>query len=1018
MREIMETNLEKLSNLTFEGILIHENGIAIDFNLPFLKLFGYKREELLGKNIPQLIAPKKYHKAIYKSIKNNYSQPFEIEGIKKNGSVFPLKVEVKEIQSEDNKNLRVASFRDVTQRVEAEKALLTSEEKYKKLSNLTFEGVLIHDNGIAVDFNLSFLKLFGYKREELLGKNMPQLITPKKHHKAIYKSIKNNYSLPFEIEGVKKNGSVFPLEIEARTIEKEGNKTLRVTSFRDITHRKKVENLLLISEEKFELLLESSEDMITVHDLDGTYLYYNGPSCYALTKEDVLGKTPYDFFEKEKADILVNIIKSVGKTGISKKIEIELNWFDEMKWFSEYFYLMKGDKEKGERIVKVCQDITERKKVENENIKLYATIEENEKKFSDLFEKSGAAIFIFENGVNIDCNQAALDLFKFKTKEDALKTHPSEISPEFQPNGQSSEEKRKEMLKIVLKNKTHRFEWTHLKSNGEKFPAEIILITTNYKPNDITVYVEVRDVTDLKKGEKEIVKAKKKVEKSEKYLHNIINNMGDAVYVKDNQRKVILVNNAFFEIFEISKDDIIGKLHSQNTTPKELKKFDMIDKQVLSDGKESVSEERLITRDNKAITISTRKTRFIDDSGKKYLIGVTRDISQTRVVEKELILSKEKAEESDRLKTEFLNNMSHEIRTPMNGILGFSELLNGPDLDDNKRKNFVSIIQNSGNQLLRVIDDIIEISKLETKQVILKEDKVNLNDLLLELFSVFDPKAKESQISLHLERGLSDSNSVILLDSLKLHKVLNNLLENALKFTNEGKINFGYKLENNKLEFFVSDTGIGIPKGKNKIIFKRFSQADKELSKKVGGLGLGLSIAKENVMLLGGDINVESKKEVGSTFRFNIPYKPIISDIKIDNNKLDDEKEFTFLIVEDEEINFMFIEILLLDKIKINCRIIHAINGKEAVEICENNTTIDLVLMDLKMPIMNGFEATRLIKKFRPSLPIIAQTAYTSEEDRKKAKEAGCNDFISKPIKKEILKKTINNFIKTNLKKG
>jgi CheY-like chemotaxis protein/anti-sigma regulatory factor (Ser/Thr protein kinase) len=320
--------------------------------------------------------------------------------------------------------------------------------------------------------------------------------------------------------------------------------------------------------------------------------------------------------------------------------------------------------------------------------------------------------------------------------------------------------------------------------------------------------------------------------------------------------------------------------------------------------------------------------------------------------------------------------------------------------------------------LLRVIDDIIEISKLETKQVKLKEEKVNLNDLLLELFSVFDTKAKESQISLHLERGLSDSNSVILLDSLKLHKVLNNLLENALKFTNEGKINFGYKLENNKLEFFVSDTGIGIPKGKNKIIFKRFSQADKELSKKVGGLGLGLSIAKENVMLLGGDINVESKKEVGSTFRFNIPYKPIISDIKIDNNKLDDEKEFTFLIVEDEEINFMFIEILLLDKIKINCRIIHAINGKEAVEICENNTTIDLVLMDLKMPIMNGFEATRLIKKFRPSLPIIAQTAYTSEEDRKKAKEAGCNDFISKPIKKEILKKTINNFIKENVKKG
>ena len=351
--------------------------------------------------------------------------------------------------------------------------------------------------------------------------------------------------------------------------------------------------------------------------------------------------------------------------------------------------------------------------------------------------------------------------------------------------------------------------------------------------------------------------------------------------------------------------------------------------------------------------------------------------------------------------------MSHEIRTPMNGILGFSELLNDPDLDDNKRKSFVNIIQNSGNQLLRVIDDIIEISKLETKQVILKEEKINLNDLLFELFSIFDLKAKENQISLYLKKGLSDSNSVILLDSLKLHKVMNNLLENALKFTNKGQINFGYKLNDHKLEFYVSDTGIGIPKEKMKIIFERFSQADKELSKKVGGLGLGLSIAKENVVLLGGDISVESKMMRGSTFKFEIPFKPFDLDIEIDENRLNNENEFTFLIVEDEEINFMFIEILLLEKLKIDCHIIHAINGKEAVEICKNNANIDLVLMDLKMPIMNGFEATRLIKEFRPNLPIIAQSAYTSDEDKEKAKDAGCNDFISKPIKKEILNRSI-----------
>lgn len=379
----------------------------------------------------------------------------------------------------------------------------------------------------------------------------------------------------------------------------------------------------------------------------------------------------------------------------------------------------------------------------------------------------------------------------------------------------------------------------------------------------------------------------------------------------------------------------------------------------------------------------------------------------------ELIEAKEKAEDADRLKTEFLNNMSHEIRTPMNGILGFSEFLNDPNLEDNKRKSFVKIIQNSGNQLLRVIDDIIEISRLETKQVKLREEKVNLNDLLFELFSIFDLKAKENEISLHLEKGLSDSDSVILLDSLKLHKVISNLLENALKFTNKGQIHFGYKLKDDKLEFYVSDTGIGIPKEKLEIIFDRFSQADKELSKKVGGLGLGLSIAKENVMLLGGDISVESRMMRGSTFSFDIPFQPFDSEIDIDETATENNHKFTFLIVEDEEINFMFIEILLLEKLKIDCRIIHALNGKKAVEICEDNADIDLVLMDLKMPIMNGFEATKLIKELRPNLPIIAQSAYTSDEDRKKAKDAGCDDFISKPIKKETLSNSINNFIKS-----
>jgi signal transduction histidine kinase len=380
---------------------------------------------------------------------------------------------------------------------------------------------------------------------------------------------------------------------------------------------------------------------------------------------------------------------------------------------------------------------------------------------------------------------------------------------------------------------------------------------------------------------------------------------------------------------------------------------------------------------------------------------------------KELIKAKEKAEESDQLKTEFINNMSHEIRTPMQGILGFSNFLNDENLSNEKRKNYVKIIENSGRQLLQIIDDILEISRLGTKQVILNDTKCNLNNLMFELFSVFNIKSKENKIPLYLDKGLRDEHCEILLDRVKLHKVLGNLLENAFKFTHSGQINFGYQINKGRIEFFVRDTGIGIKKEHLDTIFERFSQANKELSKKVGGLGLGLSIAKENVILLGGTLTVESELLVGSTFKFDIPFSQYDLDIPDKDSNEAIENSLTFLIVEDEEVNFMFIEILLLEKLKLKCRIIHAINGKEAVAYCKANEHIDLVLMDLKMPVMNGYEATRIIREFRPDLPIIAQTAYSSFEDKKEAKDAGCDDFLSKPITSEML----NNVIKTFLPK-
>lgn len=396
----------------------------------------------------------------------------------------------------------------------------------------------------------------------------------------------------------------------------------------------------------------------------------------------------------------------------------------------------------------------------------------------------------------------------------------------------------------------------------------------------------------------------------------------------------------------------------------------------------------------------------------QYLIGKNNEYEalneELRQTNEELLYAKEKAEESNRLKTEFLRNMSHEIRTPMNGIIGFSKLLKSPKITGEKVNYYSKIIQNSSYQLLKIIDDILEISILETKQISLKEETFCLNDLIMELFSVFNLKSREKNVPIYVKKELQDNRSHIISDKTKITKILSNLLENALKFTNEGYIEIGYSIEKNNLLLYVKDTGIGVSPENRETIFARFSQEEKELSKKRGGLGLGLSISKENAQLLRGDIHIESEKNKGSTFYITIPYKPSST---INTNLLRNSTEavanknrFIILVAEDEEVNYLYIETLLEVEFKFNCEVIQAKNGKEAVDTCKDNPDISLILMDIKMPVMSGNEATKLIKQLRPDLPIIAQTAYSTKEDKENALSLGYDDFISKPINPDDLK--------------
>jgi len=389
---------------------------------------------------------------------------------------------------------------------------------------------------------------------------------------------------------------------------------------------------------------------------------------------------------------------------------------------------------------------------------------------------------------------------------------------------------------------------------------------------------------------------------------------------------------------------------------------------------------------------------------------------------RELIKAKEKAEESDKLKTEFIRNMSHEIRTPMNGIVGFTQFLSNNNLNNEEKEEYISIIQNSGNQLLRIINDILEISKLATNQVTATEQEICLNKLLHELLSVFEITAKRNKLPLLLKKKLTDTESTIYTDETKLNKILSNLLENALKYTPKGFVELGYYVKWDakplQLIIYVKDTGIGVSRDNQSSIFSSFYQENKELSKNLGGLGLGLSIAQENAKLLGGKISIRSKKGKGSTFSITLPYKPANTSIKkrVQNKPIEISAKkktniYNVLIIEDEDMNYLYLKILLKDKIKLNCNILQARNGREAIEVCKKHNNISIAFMDLKMPIMSGFEATKRIRKIRPELSIIAQTAYITKEDKERAFSAGCDAFISKPINVETLTEILNKYL-------
>ncbi|MFZ4547077.1 MAG: PAS domain S-box protein [Bacteroidales bacterium] len=600
-------------------------------------------------------------------------------------------------------------------------------------------------------------------------------------------------------------------------------------------------------------------------------------------------------------------------------------------------------------------------------------------------------------------NKAELIFMGAKTEAEVLGKndfdfYPVELAEKFHADDQS----------VILSGKSvlNREEYI-LDEYGNKRWLLSSKLPLRDKDNQIIGLVGIgRDITDRKIVEEDL-------KENEERHRTILQTAMDGFWLFDQNGKMLEVNETYCLMSGFSEKEIL------NMAVPELVAGDVV--QNVAERLQKVrmmGEDRfesLHRRKDGSIFYVEVSIQFQKAEGGRF-VAFVHDITNRKRDEKELHLAKEKAEESDRLKSAFLANMSHEIRTPMNGILGFTELLKLPGLTGEQQDEYIQIIKKSGDRMLNIINDIVDISKIEAGQMELAITEANINEQLDYVYTFFKPEVEGKGMTLSYITGLDSKDAIIYTDREKLYAILTNLVKNAIKYSDGGSIEFGYILKNqvhehaSTLEFYVKDTGIGIPRNRQHAIFDRFVQADISDTRAFEGAGLGLSITRAYVEMLGGTIWVESTEGQGSKFYFTMPFttKPAhVPAASIPVQTITASKtirSIKILIAEDDETSATLITMAARSFAK---QILRAKNGDEAVEICRSNPDIDLILMDIKMPGKDGYEATELIRQFNTSVYIIAQTAFGLAADKEKALKSGCDDYISKPINIGLLKNKI-----------
>ncbi len=530
--------------------------------------------------------------------------------------------------------------------------------------------------------------------------------------------------------------------------------------------------------------------------------------------------------------------------------------------------------------------------------------------------------------------------------------------------------------------------------------------------------------SDLQKSNNELAIQKELIAKkhfeSDKFYEMLVQSANDGISFYDRDWKLRYTNSAFYSMIGYDRDSY-NTLNPPELVHPDDQDYQIRREQALVNNGFFETELRLRHKSGHYVNLSTRSVTVRSDTGEVLgALTISRDITRLKQVHEDLIKANIGAEASNRLKSNFLANISHEIRTPLNSVVGFSNLLLSNNLSDEVKEEYIEHINHNSEKLLQIIGDIIDLSRLESSQIEITYEEASLSTIVNEIIEEARQiiKRNEKPIILNVKNHFEDVGDLIFTDRIWLKRVLNHLMDNAVKFTLEGSVEFSYLLENQSIVFKIRDTGIGINKENLGRIFEEFRQEFDGHHRPFEGLGIGLTLAKEVIERMGGKIFVESEKGVGSEFSFSIPYRPAGSTktkvAQVSNEiilKPIDWSSRKCLLVDDNKDVLIYLNRILTDT---GVTIVTARSGFEAIEIIKTTPDIDVVLLDMQMPEMNGIEATKEIRKIRKDIPIIAQTAFIFEDDKDIILEAGCDACLIKPIRREHLLTVMSSFVKSN----